>query len=88
MKKIKVAGIVLLSGISLFVFAQAVHEDLNSSVGNGDAMKYNLNEPNAVNPAKDNSQNFERKGGEIERNNHPENDWSNDYNRIRLEAKK
>ena len=79
MKKLKLFAIAILSLACLAAFAQAV-KDVNSSAGNGKAMEVNLNEPNAINPAMDNNQKYE-KCGKIEKNNHPEENMGNRYNR-------
>ena len=86
MKKFKVISIAILSSICIVVLAQTV-SDVNSSVGNGDAMKCNLNEPNAINPAMDNIQGYERKGGKLEKCEQPEKDMANKYNRSYFQEK-
>jgi hypothetical protein len=87
MKKIKIIALVVLSSVALIAFAQAI-KDVNSSVGNGDAMKTNLNEPNATSPARYNIQNHEVDGVVRDMNNHPEKDLANSYNRFLYEEKK
>ena len=87
MKKIKLAAIIILSSICLVALAQAVKQDINSSSGNGKAMENNLNEPNATNPANHNCQKYEKEGV-IEKNNHPDKNLSNSYDRTSYEEKK
>ena len=88
MKKLKLSIILVLTLGCIVSIGQAVKENNNSSVGNGNAMKANLNEPNAVNPAMDNIQSYEKKGVVLDMNNHPETDLSNSYNRNTYEGKK
>ena len=85
MKMLKHTIIIVLTLGCIVAVAQAIKQDINSSLGNGEAMEYNLNEPNAVNPAKDNIQKHEIRG-EIEKNIHPKTDLANDYNRNSLEG--
>ncbi len=87
MKKLKHLILLTFSLGCIFAIAQAIKQDINSSVGNGDAMKNNLNVPNAVNPAKDNIQSYERDGVELDKNNHTKSDLSNSYNRNSYESK-
>ncbi len=87
MKKIRLIAILVLSTAALYVFAQTV-ADVNSSVGNGDAMKTNLNEPNATSPARNNIYNYEKDGIVRDMNIHPDNDLANSYNRSSYEDKK
>ena len=86
MKKLKIVCVFLLSSIALVAFAQAIKQDINSSVGNGAAMSYNLNVPNAINPAMDNIQKYEKEGKMTVKNEHPESDLSNKYNRNSIES--
>lgn len=72
--------------IGCVVYAQAV-KDNNSSVGNGDMMKVNLNEPNAINPAMNNNQSFDRGNGHI-KTDHPDKDFANKYNRTLFTGEK
>ena len=51
-------------------------------------MKNNLNEPNAVNPAMNNIQSYEKEGVVKDKNNHTESDLSNSYNRNFFEETK
>ena len=88
MKKLKLSIILVLTLGCIVSIGQAVKENNNSSVGNGNAMKANLNEPNAVNPAMDNIQSYEKNGVVLDMNNHPETDLSNSYNRNTYEGKK
>lgn len=86
MKKLKLSILIALLLVALIVIAQTVKQDVNSSVGNSKAMEYNLNEPNAVNPAKDNIQKYEKEGVVLDKNNHPQTDLSNNYNRNSFES--
>ena len=86
MKKLRLSAVVILSFACIVALAQAIR-DVNSSVGNGKAMEHNLNEPNAINPARDNIQKYE-KDGIIEKNKHPEKSLSNSYNTKLFEEKK
>ena len=88
MKKLKLSILISLSLTAFVVIAQAVKLDFNSSIGNGKAMENNLNEPNAVVPAMDNNQKYERDGVVLDKNNHPEKNLSNTYNRSSYEGKK
>ena len=88
MKKLKVSIIIALSLGAIVAIAQAVKLDVNSSVGNGNAMKNNLNVPNSVNPAMDNIQKYEKAGVVSDMNKHPETDLSNNYNRNCFEGTK
>ena len=88
MKKLKLLIILSFSLGCIVAIAQAINNDINSSVGNGNAMKNNLNVPNAVNPSMDNIQSYEKDGVVLEMNNHPETDLSNNYNRSTYEGKK
>lgn len=81
MKKLKLSIIIALSFGCIVAIGQAVKEENNSSVGNGNAMKANLNEPNAINPAMDNIQSYEKEGVVMNKNNHTDADLSNKYNR-------
>jgi len=87
-KKIKMSFFLVVSVVSLAALAQAVKEDINSSVGNGAAMKYNLNEPNATSPASNNIQHYEKDGVVRDKNKHPETNLSNSYSRISYQEKK
>ena len=87
MKKIKISAIIILSLICIVALAQAIKQDVNSSIGNGKAMQHNLNEPNATNPANHNNQKYEREGV-IETNNHPDKNLSNSYDRTSYEEAK
>lgn len=88
MKKLKLSIIITLSLGCIVAIGQAVNEGINSSVGNGNAMKNNLNEPNAVNPAMNNIQSYEKEGIVLKRNNHTESDLSNSYSRKFFEEAK
>ena len=88
MKKLKLSIIIAFSLVCIAAIGQAVKENNNSSLGNGNAMKANLNEPNAVNPAMDNIQSYEKKGVVMNKNNHTESDLSNKYNRKFFEEAK
>lgn len=88
MKKLKLSIILALTLACIVAIGQAVKENNNSSVGNGNAMKANLNEPNAVNPAMDNIQSYEKDGVVMDMNNHTESDLSNKYNRKFFEEAK
>ena len=57
------------------------------SNGNAEAMRRNLNYPNAVNPATNNNQKYDKGKGRVE-SSHPENNLSNSYNRKQIEPKK
>ena len=87
MKKIKAGFFILLTCAALVVVAEKV-ADINSSVGNGNAMKCNLNEPNCTSPARFNTQGYERDGIVRDMNNHPEEDLGNHYNRTNYQEKK
>jgi hypothetical protein len=81
MKKVKVKlTIAVLFLGSLVAIGQAAKEDKSSSVGNGKAMEENLNFPNAINPADNNNQGYER-CGVMPAYIHPDVDMSNKYNR-------
>jgi hypothetical protein len=86
--KAELALSILLFFSCLVVFAQTASHDVNSSIGNGDAMKYNMNEPNAVNPATDNCQNYERPDWNGIETDHPEKSLSNDFNSDHYSGKK
>ena len=88
MKKVKLIIILVFCIGGFIAIAQAVKQDINSSIGNGKAMENNLNEPNATSPATQNIQNYEKDGTVLEMNNHPENDLGNSYNRSTYEGKK
>ena len=88
MKKLKLLIILALSLGCIAAIGQAVKEENNSSIGNGNAMKANLNEPNAINPAMDNIQSYEREGVVMNKNNHTDADLSNKYNRKFFEEAK
>lgn len=88
MKKLKLSLILALTFGCIVAIGQAVKENINSSIGNGNAMKTNLNEPNAINPAMDNIQSYEKDGVVMNKNNHPESDLSNKYNRKFFEETK
>lgn len=88
MKKLKLLIILALSLGCIAVIGQAVKEENNSSIGNGNAMKANLNEPNAINPAMDNIQSYEKEGVVMNKNNHTDVDLSNKYNRKFFEEAK
>ena len=88
MKKLKLLIILALSLGCIVAIGQAVKEENNSSIGNGNAMKANLNEPNAINPAMDNIQSYEKKGVVMNKNNHTDADLSNKYNRKFFEEAK
>lgn len=88
MKKLKLLIILALSLGCIVAIGQAVKEENNSSIGNGNAMKANLNEPNAINPAMDNIQSYEREGVVMNKNNHTDADLSNKYNRKFFEEAK
>ena len=88
MKKLKLLIILALSLGCIAVIGQAVKEENNSSIGNGNAMKANLNEPNAINPAMDNIQSYEKEGVVMNKNNHTDADLSNKYNRKFFEEAK
>jgi hypothetical protein len=87
MKKIKGGFFILLTCAALVALAEKV-VDINSSVGNGNAMKTNLNEPNCTSPARFNIQGYERDGIVKNMNNHPDEDLANHYNRTLYEGKK
>ncbi len=87
MKKIKAGFLIILTCAALVVLADKV-VDVNSSVGNGDAMKTNLNEPNCTSPARFNIQSYERDGVVRDMNNHPDEDLANHYSRSHFEEKK
>lgn len=80
MKKLKLSIIIALSLGCIVAIGQAVKEENNSSIGNGNAMKANLNEPNAINPAMNNIQSYEKEGVVMNKNNHTDADLSNKYN--------
>ena len=88
MKKLKLLIILALSLGCIVAIGQAVKEENNSSIGNGNAMKANLNEPNAINPAMDNIQSYEKEGVVMNKNNHTDADLSNKYNRKFFEEAK
>ena len=88
MKKLKVYIIAAFSLAAIAVIAQAVTGDVNSSVGNGKAMEYNLNEPNAINPAQNNIYNYEKDGVVLDKSNHPDKNLSNHYNSSSYQEKK
>lgn len=89
MKKSKLKlTLIILSLVSIVAIGQALKEDMSSSVGNGDAMKHNLNEPYIINPAKDNLQGHEVDGLVKGRNTHPEKNLGSDYTRQSYEEKK
>ena len=88
MKKLKLLIILAISLGCIVAIAQAIKQDINSSIGNGNAMKNNLNFPNAVNPAMDNIQKYEKDGVVLDMNNHPEMNLSNNYNRSTYKGKK
>ena len=88
MKKLKLLIILALSLGGIVAIGQAVKEENNSSIGNGNAMKANLNEPNAINPAMDNIQSYEKEGVVMNKNNHTDADLSNKYNRKFFEEAK
>jgi hypothetical protein len=69
---------------SLVVLAQTV-VDVNSSVGNGNATKQNMNEPHVINPCKDNIQGHEVRGVVTKKNVHPETNLGSDYTRKSFE---
>lgn len=82
LKGLKTLSVVLLIGAAT-VIADSVHQ-AGERNGNGDAMKVNLNEPNATNPARNNCQRYEKVNDSrmlpIE-TSHPEKTLSNSYNR-------
>ena len=88
MKKLKLLIILALSLGCIVAIGQAVKEENNSSIGNGNAMKANLNEPNAINPAMDNIQSYEKEGVVMNKNTHTDADLSNKYNRKFFEEAK
>jgi hypothetical protein len=69
----------LISG-GMVAWAQ-MKGDVNSSAGNAELMRHNLNEPNAVNPAMNNNQNYERKHSPPIETSHPDVDLANKYSR-------
>ncbi len=76
---------VLFSGC-MVVLAQTI-KDVNSSLGNAEAMNHNLNEPNATSPARNNFQNYERNHSSAIETEHPDADLANSYNRSKYEKK-
>jgi hypothetical protein len=87
MKKIKAGFFILLTCAALVVLAEKV-ADVNSSGGNGNAMKTNLNEPNCTSPARFNIQGYERDGVVGKMNTHPDEDLANHYSRPNFAEKK
>jgi hypothetical protein len=90
MKKqnLKLKLIIALFFGCVVVFAQAGKENKNESNGNGKAMEQNLNEPNAVNPAKDNIQKYDRGNSKKVESSHPKSNLGNKYNRSSFEGSK
>jgi hypothetical protein len=78
--KLILIGIVLIGAIS---FASA-KKMITESFGNAELMRENLNFPNAVNPAMNNFQKYEKDGIMLDRNNHPKEDLGSKYNRERI----
>ena len=75
----KITLIVVLFAASMLVLAESMTTG-NSSTGNAKMMSRNLNEPNAINPATHNMQNYEHNNsGRIE-SKHTEDDLANKYN--------
>ncbi len=61
--------------------AEMTGKEINSSIGNAELMRENLNEPNAVSPAMNNLHQIEVNGITQGKNIHPKEDLSNKYNR-------
>jgi hypothetical protein len=99
MKITKLAAVLALSFITVGIVAQekkqATKEKTTTSEpatpgksnGNADAMRRNLNFPNATNPADHNNQKYDKGTGRVE-NIHSEDNLGNHYNRKQLEEKK
>ena len=89
MKKLTLLGLVCFClAVSIAQEATNKNSQPKERNGNAEAMRRNLNYPDAVNPARHNNQRYDRGTGRIE-NDHPEKSLSNSYtNRRYLEEKK
>jgi hypothetical protein len=93
MKIFKLSAILMLSVFSFAAIAQEKkeptkqNENSAKSNGNADAMRRNLNYPNAVNPATNNNQAYDKGTGRIQ-NDHPKDNLGNSYTRKNIEGKK
>ena len=101
MKTLKISALIAFTCISLTSFSQehkeapkatektkhATESKPTQSNGNAEAMRRNLNYPNATNPADKNNQKYDKGTGRIE-NEHPKENQSNSYTRKNIEGKK
>jgi hypothetical protein len=94
MRIFKLSALLVLSTFSFVAISQEKKEEpkqaeskSTKSNGNADAMRRNLNYPNAVNPATNNIQKYDRGNGRVE-SDHPKENLGNSYTRKNYEGKK
>ncbi len=98
MKILKISTLLVFATISISAIAQEKKEantaahpaketKATTSNGNAEAMRRNLNYPNATNPSDKNNQKYDKGTGRIE-NEHPKENMGNSYTRKNIEGKK
>lgn len=87
-RKNKIKLLFAAAFLSVCFIAIAQTADLDSSIGNAKRMSHNMNEPNAVNPAKDNIQDHERNNSSRIVSQNPIEDLGNNYNRSKYQDEK
>jgi hypothetical protein len=98
MKIVKLAAVLAISFVTLTVVAQEKkeakteakkEEPAKAATGNGnaEAMRRNLNYPNATNPANNNNQKYDKGTGRVE-STHPDDNMGSHYTNKNYQEKK